>query len=128
MRKASNSSKLRVVLCAWFMTLTASLSAQNEPSKYIGPGSCAATSCHGSGKPIPDSRILQNEYSTWIIRDKHSRAYQALLGDVGERMALILKLGAKADEAPNCLAGHRLKPTPAQRGRGSKMSEDESWE
>src|SRR5438132_1022370 len=98
MRKASHSSMLRVVLCAWFMTLTALLAAQNEPIKYLGPGSCAATSCHGSVKPIPDSRILQNEYSTWIIRDKHSRAYQALLGEVGERMALILKLGAKAEE------------------------------
>ena len=128
MRKASNSSMLRVVLCAWFMTLTASLSAQNEPSKYIGPGSCAATSCHGSVKPIPDSRILQNEYSTWIIRDKHSRAYQALLGDVGERMALILKLGAKAEEAPKCLACHALNPAPEQRGRAFEISEGVSCE
>ena len=128
MRKASNSSKLRVVLCAWFMTLTASLSAQNEPSKYIGPGSCAATSCHGSVKPIPDSRILQNEYSTWIIRDKHSRAYQALLGEVGERMALILKLGAKAEEAPTCLACHALNPAPEQRGRAFEISEGVSCE
>ncbi len=128
MRKASNSSMLRVVLCAWFMALTASLSAQNEPSKYIGPGSCAATSCHGSVKPIPDSRILQNEYSTWIIRDKHSRAYQALLGDVGERMALILKLGAKAEEAPKCLACHALNPAPEQRGRAFEISEGISCE
>ena len=128
MRKASNSSMLRVVSCAWFMALTASLSAQNEPSKYIGPGSCAATSCHGSVKPIPDSRILQNEYSTWIIRDKHSRAYQALLGDVGERMALILKLGAKAEEAPKCLACHALNPAPEQRGRAFEISEGVSCE
>ena len=128
MRKASNSSMLRVVLCAWFMALTASLSAQNEPSKYIGPGSCAATSCHGSVKPIPDSRILQNEYSTWIIRDKHSRAYQALLGDIGERMALILKLGAKAEEAPKCLACHALNPAPEQRGRAFEISEGVSCE
>ena len=119
---------LRVVSCAWFMALTASLSAQNEPSKYIGPGSCAATSCHGSVKPIPDSRILQNEYSTWIIRDKHSRAYQALLGDVGERMALILKLGAKAEEAPKCLACHALNPAPEQRGRAFEISEGVSCE
>src|SRR5213082_1110516 len=109
MRKASNSSKLRVVLCAWFMTLTASLSAQNEPSKYIGPGSCAATSCHGSVKPIPDSRILQNEYSTWIIRDKHSRSYQALLGDVGERMARqalgrFFRLGAQFQDERHAFA------------------------
>ena len=119
---------LRVVLCAWFMTLTALLVAQNEPIKYIGPGSCAATSCHGSVKPIPDSRILQNEYSTWIIRDKHSRAYQALLGEVGQRMALILKLGAKAEEAPKCLACHALNPAPEQRGRAFEISEGVSCE
>src|SRR6202790_2633038 len=65
----------------------------NEPVKYIGPGSCAATSCHGSVKPVAGSRILQNEYSTWILQAKHSRAFQALTGEVGERMASLLKLG-----------------------------------
>ena len=90
---------------------------QGDTPKYIGPGSCAATSCHGSVKPVADSRILQNEYSTWIIKDKHSKAYQALTGEIGERMARILKLGAKAEESPKCLACHALNTTAAQRGR-----------
>ncbi len=128
MRDASNSCMLPLVLCAWFMTLPAVLSAQNEPIKYIGPGSCAATSCHGSVKPIAGSRVLQNEYSTWIIKDKHSRAYQALMGDVGERMARILKLGAKAEEAPKCLACHALYTTPEQRGRAFEIAEGVSCE
>src|SRR6266446_148250 len=128
MRDASNSCILRVVLCACFMPLPALLFAQNEPIKYIGPGSCAATSCHGSVKPIAGSRILQNEYSTWIIQDKHSRAYQALTGDVGERMARILKLGAKSQEAPKCLACHALNPAPEQRGRVFEISEGVSCE
>jgi hypothetical protein len=102
--------------------------AQNEPIKYIGPGSCAATSCHGSVKPITGSRILQNEYSTWIIQDKHSRAYQALTGDVGERMARILKLGGRAEEAPKCLACHALYTTAEQRGRAFEISEGVSCE
>jgi hypothetical protein len=128
MRNASNSCFLRVVICASFLTFPAWLSAQNEPIKYIGPGSCAATSCHGSVKPIVGSRILQNEYSTWIIQDKHSRAYQALTGDVGERMARILKLGAKAEEAPKCLACHALNPPLEQRGRAFEISEGVSCE
>src|SRR5712664_584728 len=128
MRDASNSCILRVVLCACFMTLPALLFAQNEPIKYIGPGSCAATSCHGSVKPIAGSRILQNEYSTWIIQDKHSRAYQVLTGDIGERMARILKLGTKAKEAPKCLACHALNPPPEQRGRAFEISEGVSCE
>jgi cytochrome c554/c'-like protein len=128
MRNASNSCLLRLIICASFMAFPALLSAQNEPIKYIGPGSCAATSCHGSVKPIAGSRILQNEYSTWIIQDKHSRAYQALTGDVGERMARILKLGAKAEEAPKCLACHGLNPPPEQRGRAFEISEGVSCE
>jgi len=99
-----------------------------EPVKYIGPGSCAATSCHGSVKPVDGSRILQNEYSTWILQDKHSRAYQALTGEVGERMARILQLGAKAEDSPKCLACHALYTTPEQRGRPFEISDGVSCE
>jgi cytochrome c554/c'-like protein len=115
---------------ACFLLLTPSLPRAQEkgPVKYIGPGSCAATSCHGSVKPIAGSRILQNEYSTWILQDKHSRSYQVLTGDVGERMARILKLGVKAEEAPKCLACHALYPTPEQRGRAFEISEGVSCE
>jgi hypothetical protein len=99
-----------------------------EPVKYIGPGSCAATSCHGSVKPVAGSRILQNEYSTWIVKDKHSRAYQALTSDIGERVARILKLNAKAEDSPKCLACHALYTTPEQRGRPFELSEGVSCE
>src|ERR1700756_132882 len=99
-----------------------------EPQKYIGPGSCAATSCHGSVKPVADSRILQTEYMTWILKDKHSRAYQALTGEVAERMARILKLGAKAENSPKCLACHALYTAAEQRGRAFEISEGVSCE
>jgi cytochrome c554/c'-like protein len=114
--------------CLLLLTPPLSRAQEKEPVKYIGPGSCAATSCHGSVKPIPGSRILQNEYSTWILQDRHSRAYQALMGDVGERMARILKLGAKAEEAPKCLACHALYTTSEQRGRVFEISEGVSCE
>ena len=100
----------------------------SESQKYIGPGSCAATSCHGSVKPVAGSRILQTEYTTWILKDKHSRAYQALTSDVAERMARILKLGAKAEESPKCLACHALYAAPEQRGRAFEISEGVSCE
>src|ERR1700746_894697 len=128
MRPTFNSCLPPVVFCISFIALPALLSAQTEPSKYIGPGSCAATSCHGSVKPIVGSRILQNEYSTWIIQDKHSKAYQVLTGGVGERMARILKLGAKAEESPKCLACHALNPPAEQRGRAFEISEGVSCE
>ena len=116
------------LVCLPLLTLPLPRAQEKEPVKYIGPGSCAATSCHGSVKPIAGSRILQNEYSTWILQDKHSRAYQALTGEVGERMASILKLGSKAEEAPKCLACHALYITPEQRGRAFEISEGVSCE
>jgi hypothetical protein len=116
------------IVCLLVAILTFSVAAENEPAKYIGPGSCAATSCHGSVKPIAGSRILQNEYSTWIIKDKHGRAYQALTGNVGERMARILQLGTKAEEAPKCLACHALYSKPEQRGREFEISDGVSCE
>jgi hypothetical protein len=131
MPKSSNFF-LRIVCCASFLAvfgLPGFLgAAEGEAPKYIGPGSCAATSCHGSVKPVAGSRILQNEYSTWIIKDKHSKAYQALTGEIGERMARILKLGSKAEDAPKCLACHALYTTAAQRGRPFEIAEGVSCE
>lgn len=148
MRIASSSNWLRAGLClALFVTLNSAApratgngagrrlgggkpprDAPGEPQKYIGPGSCAATSCHGSVTPVPGSRILQNEYSTWIVKDKHSRVYQALTSDVGERIARILKLNAKAEDSPKCLTCHALYIAPDQRGRAFEISEGVSCE
>jgi hypothetical protein len=131
MRKMSRlrlSLAVCIAVSAWAAQADVAIAAEGDTAKYLGPGSCAATSCHGSVKPVADSRILQNEYSTWIIKDKHSKAYQALTGEIGERMARILKLGAKAEEAPKCLACHTLNTTGAQRGRAFEISEGVSCE
>lgn len=128
MRRLCQFRKLSLLLCA-LLSASVSLSANaDELHKFIGPGSCAATSCHGSVKPVAESRILQNEYSTWIVKDKHSRAFQALTSDVGERMGRILKLGAKAEESPKCLTCHALYATAEQRGRTFEISEGVSCE
>src|SRR5262252_4356 len=110
------------------VTNAQSFKSQQIEAKYIGPGSCAATACHGSVKPVAESRILQNEYSTWILKDKHARAYQALTGEAGERIARILKLGMKAQESPKCLGCHALDTAPEQRGRPFDVSEGVSCE
>src|SRR5215469_16334738 len=64
-----------------------------ETSKYTGPGSCSSTSCHGSVKPRTDSRIFQDEYSIWAVKDKHAKAYDALTSAVSQRMGRILGIG-----------------------------------
>jgi hypothetical protein len=118
----------QILFIAGLFALHNSSAAENDPVKYIGPGSCAATSCHGSVKPVAESRILQNEYSTWIVQDKHSRAYQVLTSEVAQRMGRILKLSAKVEESPKCLACHALHTTPEQRGRAFEISEGVSCE
>ena len=128
MRDAKKFFLFYSLVCLAFLAASLVRAQEKEPIKYIGPGSCAATSCHGSVKPIAGSRILQNEYSTWILQDRHSRAYQALTGDIGERMARILKLGAKAEESSKCLACHALYAAPEQRGRPFEISEGVSCE
>src|SRR5258705_831449 len=95
-----------LILAALCLCLISASSASRdtpEQSKYIGPGSCAATSCHGSVKPVAGSRIYHNEYSTGILQDKHSHAYGASTGDVGPRDARALKLRCTAHEAPEAL-------------------------
>ena len=115
---------------AIFAVLLAVWSANAQavpPAQYTGPGSCASTTCHGSVTPRTDNRVLQNEYSTWIVKDKHSKAYAALTGATGERMAQILGL-KKAETAPKCLACHALDVPVAQRARTFELSEGVSCE
>jgi len=105
-----------------------SAATQAPPAaRYTGPGSCASTTCHGSVSPRTDNRVLQNEYSTWIVKDKHSKAYASLQGNVGERMAAILGIG-KAESAPKCLACHALNVPATQRARTFDLSEGVSCE
>jgi hypothetical protein len=94
---------------------------------YTGPGSCASTTCHGSVTPRTDNRVLQDEYSIWIVKDKHSKAYASLQGNIGERMAAILGIG-KAEAAPKCLACHALDVPAGQRARTFELSEGVSCE
>ena len=78
-----------------------------EPSKYTGPGSCSSPSCHGGVQAREITSVLQNEYSTWVVRDKHAHAFINLTNPVGTRIAKIMGLG-KPDTAPRCLACHAL--------------------
>jgi Cytochrome c554 and c-prime len=119
-----------VLLCSIFSSRGFAQTRATAPEgagKYTGPGSCASTSCHGSILPRTENDVLQNEYSTWIVKDKHSKAYAALTGQVGERIASILNLG-KAETAPRCLACHALNPPQDQRSRSFDPSEGVSCE
>src|SRR5258708_33531508 len=63
-----------------------------DPMKYTGPGSCAAPACHGGVQQRTETAVLQNEYSTWLLLDKHAHAFEVLRNDVGRQMGQILGL------------------------------------
>lgn len=76
-----------------------------------GAGSCSGRSCHGGIAPEKQS-VQQNEYTTWLLHDKHSRAYDVLLGERGRRVGA--NLGIVAHEEPRCLACHVTAEVAAQ--------------
>jgi hypothetical protein len=100
--------------------------AQQQPvsatGKFVGPGSCSATACHGSIRPVSNSRILQNEYSTWVLQDKHAQAYKALQTPVAQRMAKIMGLES-ASSASRCLSCHALYVSAEKKGRDFDIAE-----
>ena len=120
-----------VLLCgAIFFAIAPTARAGNPPAetgKYTGPGSCSSTSCHGSVPPRADSRVFQNEYSIWVVKDKHAKAYAALTGAVGGRMGRILGLG-KPEQAAKCLACHALDVPTEARAKTFDLSEGVSCE
>jgi len=69
-------------------------------------------------KPRADSRIFQNEYSIWVVKDKHAKSYEALTSPVGERIGRILGIG-KSEQSAKCLACHALDVPANSRAKHS---------
>ncbi|MBI5757437.1 MAG: hypothetical protein HZA46_02830 [Planctomycetales bacterium] len=88
------------------------------PHTWVGVSSCAATSCHGRTAPAGS---VAAEYTTFITRDPHARAYEVLFNPASVRMASLLRepmRGKPAHESPVCLDCHAPGPhEPARRGR-----------
>ena len=95
-------------------------------SKYIGPGSCSATACHGGVQPRNVTRVLQNEYSTWAVQDSHAKAYRSLENSVSQRMGRILGLNPASSQ--RCLTCHALNVSAGMKGREFDLSEGVSCE
>src|SRR5437762_10960799 len=87
-------------------------------SKYIGPGSCSATACHGGVQPRNVTRVLQNEYSTWAVQDPHAKAYRSLENSVSQRMGRIL--GVNPASSQRCLRSEERRVGKECRSRGSR--------
>jgi len=95
-----------------------------EVGKFSGPGSCAASNCHGAVQPKTIVRIAQNEYTIWTAQDKHSRAYTVLSNPVSIRMGKILGLEKPPNESDKCLKCHALNVKPELRAQTFQTIED----
>jgi hypothetical protein len=80
--------------------------ATSEPGHYIGVASCGNSGCHGSTLPLQESRVLQNEYFTWLNSDRHAKAYNVLFNDRSARIVRNMHLRRKANEETLCLDCH----------------------
>jgi len=87
----------------------------NESPGYTGPGSCSSSSCHGGVQPRTDSSVLQNEYSTWAVQDKHSRAFSALSSEIGKRIGR--NLNVQPATSTRCAGCHSLDVPENQKAR-----------
>jgi hypothetical protein len=104
-RRSFRASLSTLALAA--VVLAVSAFAQ-QVGQYSGPGSCAASNCHGSVTPRTATPIRQNEYSIWAAQDKHGHAYAVLSNPVSLRMGKILKLTTAPNQADKCRACHTL--------------------
>jgi hypothetical protein len=118
---------LKTLLLAVLIGVSLGTARAADPPKYTGPGSCASPSCHGGVAPRSDNSVWQNEYSTWVVKDKHSQAFTALSLPIAVRMAKILEL-PNAFSAPKCLACHALDVPEAQRARTFDLADGVSCE
>lgn len=71
--------------------------------QFVGAGSCAASACH-NGTFV--HRTSRDEYSTWVTRDSHGRAYEILFDRRSKEIQLNLGKKTEARSDPRCLSCH----------------------
>lgn len=99
-----------------------------EVGQYLGPATCASSSCHGSTEPRDAFEVLQNEYFTWLQQDRHSKAHEVLYDEQSRLIARNLGLAGRPVAEPACLACHALTPPPEQVGGHLELEDGISCE
>jgi hypothetical protein len=93
------------------------------PGSYVGMTSCANAGCHGATKPLHVGRVLQNEYYTWLNKDRHAAADNVLFSERSARIARNMHLSKKAYQEAACLDCHSTN-VPAKLVTGHIDPED----
>jgi hypothetical protein len=115
---------MRIIKHLFAAALVLFLNAQaaHPNPTFLGPGSCSSSNCHGNNKPLNSSNVLQNEYTTWVRHDRHSRAYLNLLNGDSKKIAANLGIADAARE-PLCLKCHSTYPKESDRDDKFKIED-----
>src|SRR5439155_15984657 len=108
MTRKCDRSLAFLMACVLMGGVIARAQESQSPSRLLGTASCAAAGCHG-GLRQPNG--IGGEYSVWLQRDPHARAYSVLFNDLAREMARNLNLPKPAHESAVCLNCH--SPTTA---------------
>jgi len=113
-------------LCAFTLSAAHAAAAPELPSQadaiHMGASTCGGSDCHKAARPWQNSMVQQNEFITWSEDDAHSKAYEVLLSEKGQRIAGRLGISnPQADE--RCLSCHTDFVPPAARGEDYSMSD-----
>jgi hypothetical protein len=78
--------------------------ASSPATRFIGAGSCSASACHNGN--FAHGPTSGSEYTFWITRDPHARAYEALFDDRSKQIQKNLERTTPAHEEQRCLRCH----------------------
>jgi hypothetical protein len=79
-------------------------------------------------QPRTDNRVPQNEYTVWVLQDKHSKASSVLNAAQSQLIARNLGMTSKPSEAAECLGCHALNVPTAKRARSFDLTDGVSCE
>lgn len=96
----------RIVISALMLTGPAVASANPAfPSDaddiHLGVATCAGSTCHGASRPLSETPVLQNEFTTWERQDAHSNAYKVLLTSASKELSPIWATRNRRMKRPN---------------------------
>lgn len=120
---------LRLGVCVMAITLLPGVAPASPPlpweapETHLGVATCAGSTCHGAARPLNETPVLQNEFTTWERQDAHSNAYKVLLTPASQRMVRLLGYPKPAHESVECLTCHSDYVPPERRGRRFKLSD-----
>jgi hypothetical protein len=95
---------------------------QYASDRHLGVRECSSTLCHNSVTPWQPSRVRLNEYRIWRDRDRHTQAFTALRGTLGQRIGRNLAI-ADVTTAAECLDCHADDVPAAARGEAFDLTD-----